>query len=399
MATIKISELNPLASGSVIGNNVIPIVSGGATNKISVDDLQGKLRGPSNSICATQSNSTCTQHVLGVQNKINACGVVSIIPNLDNPNTYDGTCVNSAYSSILGGVNNKIEGNFVNYLYNSTSYYCQNSTNLIAGGANSSICNNGTATNYDSAGGNSIIGAVMSRIEHFDCGYQPAHNTIIGGQRNTIGQFNTSGGNSYTRDNVIAGSYRSSITTGTSAYANLKWNRIIGSSYSFILSNASAFTSVDNNTIISGRCSAVCDAGGNVNRELSENHIFGGYYSRMVHSAPGNFVRFRRNAILGGDYNKINATSANTECNVVIGGQNAVIQNSLKSSIIGGCNNCIDGFNNSIIAGGDCITARASNALHVEKLLLETGSIPTSDPNIPGMLYIAGGALKVSGCL
>ena len=98
MATIKISELNPIASGSVIGNNVIPLVSGGATNKISVDDLQGKLRGPSNSICATQSNSTCTQHVLGVQNKINACGVVSIIPNLASPNTYDGTCINSAYS-------------------------------------------------------------------------------------------------------------------------------------------------------------------------------------------------------------------------------------------------------------------------------------------------------------
>ena len=266
------------------------------------------------------------------------------------------------------------------------------------GGANSSICNNGTRTNYDSAGGNSIIGAVMSRIEHFDCGYQPAHNTIVGGQRNSIGQFNTSGGNAYTRDNAIVGSHRSTITTGTSAYANLKCNRIIGSSYSFISSNSSQFTGVENNTIISGRCSAICDTGGNVNREIQENHIFGGFYSRMVHSAPTG-VRFRRNAILGGDYGRINAASTNTECNVIIGGQSAVIQNSLKSSIIGGCCNCIDGFDNSIIAGGDCITARASNALHVEKLLLETGSIPTSDPNIPGMLYIAGGALKVSGCL
>jgi len=399
MANLKISQLNPLASGSVIGNNVIPIVSGSTTNKISIDDLQGKLRGPSNSICATQSNSTCTQHVLGVQNKINACGVVSIVPDLNSPNVYDGTCVNSAYSSILGGVNNKIEGNFVNYLYNSTSYYCQNSTNLIAGGANLSICNNGTATNYDSAGGNSIIGAVMSRIEHFDCGYQPAHNTIVGGQRNSIGQFNTSGGNAYTRDNVIVGSYRSSITTGTSAYTNLKCNRIIGSYCSIILSSNSSFGSVDNNTIVSGIRSAVCDDGGSAQKNINENHIFGSFYSRMIHSASTNGVRFQRNAILGGDSGRIMATSTNTECNVIVGGQNAIIQNSLKSSIIGGCNNCIDGFNNSIIAGGDSITARASNALHVEKLLLETGSIPTSDPNIPGMLYIAGGALKVSGCL
>ena len=72
---------------------------------------------------------------------------------------------------------------------------------------------------------------------------------------------------------------------------------------------------------------------------------------------------------------------------------------SIRSSILGGECNTIQATHDRSFILGCGITSRRADALHVNNLLLETGSIPTSDPGIPGMLYIAGGALKVSGCL
>ena len=114
--------------------------------------------------------------------------------------------------------------------------------------------------------------------------------------------------------------------------------------------------------------------------------IGGGYYNCITTNSC-------YSAIGGGISNCMIGSS----CATISGGCDNEISGSGFSSIVGGKTNLLT-HNCSIIAGNN-ITSRATSSLHVNNILLETGSIPTADPGIPGMLFIAGGALKVSGCI
>ena len=103
------------------------------------------------------------------------------------------------------------------------------------------------------------------------------------------------------------------------------------------------------------------------------------------------------NTILNGEDNNIYGCNGITKFTSILNGCSNSVVDSNFSSIINGINNCLT-HNCSTIAGTN-ITSRATSSLHVNNILLETGSIPTTDPGIPGMLFIAGGALKVSGCI
>lgn len=124
-----------------------------------------------------------------------------------------------------------------------------------------------------------------------------------------------------------------------------------------------------------------------------------------------NTVSGQETSTIGGGVE--NTISSDSSCSTISGGYCNSINGAEAATISGGYENCISGGSCSFIMGGknnllthNCsaiagtdITSRATSSLHVNNILLETGSIPTADPGIPGMLFIAGGALKVSGCI
>ena len=117
MSTVKISALNPLVSGSTCAAAVLPIVNGGVTEKISIDNLRGTLRGASNRGPANAAlngginNAACRlgDSALGGQNNtVNA----NFCAQTSNSNyDYDGPVVTSSgsLSTVIGGLYNKID--------------------------------------------------------------------------------------------------------------------------------------------------------------------------------------------------------------------------------------------------------------------------------------------------
>ena len=98
MATTKISELNPLLSSDIAGNDVLPIVDtdGNETKKASITALQIPIvsTGIGNCVEAVQTNSTCTQIIFGGKNNcVDASGSATTNSGYGNPpgiNTCSG---------------------------------------------------------------------------------------------------------------------------------------------------------------------------------------------------------------------------------------------------------------------------------------------------------------------
>ena len=96
MATTKISELNPLASGSTCAAAVLPIVNDGVTDKISIDNLRGTLRGASN------QGGSCVALVGGINNNA-AGGCSAVVTGFRNTATNGGEFVISSTQEIYKG--------------------------------------------------------------------------------------------------------------------------------------------------------------------------------------------------------------------------------------------------------------------------------------------------------
>lgn len=444
MATIKITDLPNLLSGSATGSDVIPIVdvSADITKKITIDQLSGLVGGGGsgagiptgidNCVEATQLLSTCTQAIVGGRdNLIDTFGYVCSYAIYEGFNfqtrveLISGSYVTSSgYDFIGAGVNNIITGSF-----GCIGEGWLNGPNTIVGGTTNLILSQETECIYDRAGANTIGGGMMNIIampsgSGTNSAYQPFANTISGGYSNWIKHSTTSA--YYLASHTISGGYLN-IICGETPY----WGgNVIGGGYENVMLGG------ETNTIAGGANNRICQCY-SCSGYYGGGNFIGGGYSNVISSALGanlgpyesysnvisggqincigqghcNFIGgggFNNivtvsalscsNSIVGGWGNRICVSGSNDlGCNIIGGGWRNYIHCVSHSSIIGGCCNIVNHACSHIV--GNNITTRTTSSLHVNNLLLETGSIPTSDPGIPGMLYIADGALKVSGCL
>ena len=373
MSTVKISALNPLVSGSTCEASVLPIVNNGVTEKISIDNLRGTLRGASNQGPANAAlngginNAACRlgDSTLGGQNNIvnaNFCAQTS-----NSSYDYEGPIVTSSgsLSTVIGGLYNKID---VKSIRNNSGYAITPDMVLSA----VSSCITGSATSayngyYGIVGGNTILGGHSQRISGptANGNYSIGHSMILGGYSNTISsEVSTLDGASATYNNAIINGWSSKIC------------RLPGGEENYLSSN----------TIIGGDDCIVMDQGGS---SVTGNNIIG-YSHTMVNPNNSSIIGGSDSCLTGGRYNAI------------MGGNNHCISGSTLSrsnSIVGGCNNKIlVDINAAVVLGGTGVTGSVANAVHMQKLVFKTGAdgIPTADPTHAGQVWNDAGILKIS---
>ena len=486
MATIKITDLPELLSGSATGSDVIPIVdvSADITKKITIEQLSGLVGGGGgggegagiptgidNCITELQPQSTCTQVIVGGHsNCMDATGFAATFPSINGGPNFNTCFSGSGFNFIGGGTLNFITGSF-----GQVSCGWLGAGNVIVGGAGNVIRGIETTCIFDKHGGNFIGGGNMNYIVHSSnsAAYGPTLNTISGGYCNQmyhsgctgcylsgntisggyLNEFSGDGPQDFYGNSVIAGGYLNIIGDGTANTISGGQRNEILSLYSYsstYISNAvtsggsrnklhiiNVFNSLANNcvkgefggssqlrftcsgysgtnTIAGGYCNATGagynnSIGGGVNNNIGQKCgaiSNDGAIANTIGGGEGNVILVGETATTSGDPYRY------SDANNISGGNRNSIRHSRGSAIAGGTCNDILNSSGSFIAGefnsvihtkshiiGNSITSRATGSLHVNNLLLETGSIPTADPGIPGMLYIAGGALKVSGCL
>lgn len=392
MATTKISELNPLASGSTCAAAVLPIVNNGVTDKISIDNLRGTLRGASNQGPANAAlngginNTACRlgDSALGGQNNIvnaNFCAQTS-----DSNYDYVGPVVTSSgsLSTIIGGLYNKID---VKSAKLNQNYPLAPDTIL------------GTV-------GSCITGSATSAY----CGYYGivGGNLILGGRNHRIGGPKANG-NYAIGYSMILGGYNSTISTEESCLDY----------------QSGAY----NNAIINSWYSEICRGPGGEDGYLTANTIIGGGSNKIVKCSNSN-AGFE-NTIIGRNGQIINSKGStvigrsNTVCGevegTIVGGGASIISGSdsaCRNSIFGGwgsylltngCYNTIVGgrlnrinntvnISNAVVLGGSCVTGSVSDAVHLQHLVFKTGvdGIPTTNPNVAGQVWNDAGTLKIS---
>ncbi len=389
MATTKISELNPLASGSTCAAAVLPIVNDGVTDKISIDNLRGTLRGASNQGPANAAlngginNAACRlgDSALGGQNNIvnaNFCAQTS-----NSAYDYVGPVVTSSgsLSTIIGGLYNKID---VKSVLNNSGYAI--APDMVIGAVSS--CITGSATSayagyYGIVGGNTILGGHSQRISGptANGNYSIGHSMILGGYSNTISAERSLEDNvdsSY--NNAIINAWFSEICRadgGETGY--LASNTIIGGDNKIIKGNGSG----NSNTII-GRSSTICDS--RCAFIAGRRHFICGQIGGTVVGGFNNIISGSidggQNSIFGGQSNYLTAPGC---ANVIMGGQ----QNRIDKSV---------GINRAVVLGGCQVTASVSNAVHLQQLVFKTGptGIPTSNPGVAGQVWNDAGTLKIS---
>ena len=392
MATTKISELNPLASGSTCAAAVLPIVNNGVTDKISIDNLRGTLRGASNQGPANAAlngginNTACRlgDSALGGQNNIvnaNFCAQTSN-SNYD----YVGPVVTSSgsLSTIIGGLYNKID---VKSAELNEGYPI--APDAILGTVGS--CITGSATSaycgyYGIVGGNLILGGRNHRIggPKVNGNYAIGFSTILGGYNNIISaEESCLDYQSGAYNNAIINSWYSEICRGPGGEDNyLSANTIIGGGSNTIAKCKNSNAGFEN-TII-GRGGKIIDSRGSTvigrnNRVCGEifGTIVGGGYNTISGSDSA-----RQNSIFGGRDNNLNTPGCN---NTMIGGSSNRIQNTVN-------------VDNAVVLGGCCVTGSVSNAVHLQQLVFKTGvdGIPISNPGVAGQVWNDAGTLKIS---
>jgi len=377
MSTVKISALNPLVSGSTCAAAVLPIVNDGVTEKISIDNLRGTLRGASNQGPANAAlngginNAACRlgDSALGGQDNVvnvnmNASTAASGNYNYNGPTTISS----GSLSTVIGGLRNVIDVASINI---AAGY--PRVPNSIINSVGS--CITGSATSAY-AGFYPIVGGDM----------------VIGGNGNTI-SGPTANGNYANGLNTILGGYSNCLD--------------------FQNSNLNGSVSSYGNAIINSRNSRIARDNATNNPGMSANLLMGGYSHDIAKKQSDGSGVFN-NSILGGYGSKIYDTVKST----IINGNSSCIERANQSSIIAGSNNVISGSSgvayDSVIIGGDGgqiknvqravvlggggVTASVANAAHVNQLVFKTGAfgIPTSNPNVAGQVWNDAGTLKIS---
>ena len=273
--------------------------------------------------------------------------------------------VDSDYSAILGGeyhlikksTHSSIIGGYQNYITGNTG----NNYNMILGGTGhtltkteSSIILGGALNTIDTAKYSIIVGGSGNTVtKNTDNLTQPNYSGIFAGKNNKIIPRFGSG------NNIVSGSY-CAIVGGES-------NTISGHSHSFIGGGMNNLIECDAafNAIVAGQ--------DNINHAF--NGVIIGGQSNILGVSTSCPSQAENSIILGGKLNKIASSS---------------VKSAFNSSIIGGANNLIDNtvndLKNTVIIGGEYITANTSDTVYVPNMIINTGGttsklgINTSSP-------------------
>ena len=378
MSTVKISALNPLVSGSTCAAAVLPIVNDGVTEKISIDNLRGTLRGASNQGPANAAlngginNAACRlgDSALGGQNNIvNANMVAQTAANGSYGYCGPLTVASGSLNSVIGGLKSEIK---VASATISAGYPL--STNAIISSVGSCITGSATAA-YE--GYYPIVGGDM----------------VIGGNGNTI-VGPTANGNYANGLNIIMGGYSNKV--------DMQLTNLDGSAAGY------------SNMLLNTRQTTISRDYAPGNAWMSHNNVIGGYSQCIARKGCATSFGSFNNNIFGGSHNCLFdvslATTLNTSfsCIIGVGNLNSIISanrsvisgsNVNKESVIlGGCCNQILDVNRAVVLGGSNVTASVADAAHVNQLVFKTGAqgIPTSDPGVAGQVWNDAGTLKIS---
>ena len=425
-------------SNVIIGSDKSNIRSGSFDYGISNSIIAG---GFNNAISGVADRSV---NVGGCNNDINASDS-TITGGFDN---YIGTA--ACNSTIVGGFNNTVSssGSLVAGASANTINSGGEDSVILGGGQN--VINNPEVT---------IIGSVDSISCDNDIGFCPTKNAIIiGGQCNTVrgsctlmggGQCNEVAGLGNVqiggcRNVVTRGAGGGSFAIGVGGFCNCTCgggSSVVGgccngiidnyqiggmclrSCHSFIGGGAvnciagcdsaivgarCGFLSGENSFIGGGRCVQSCIGSRNF-AQVKSNILVGGLYNTLSGAYQGGIIGGCRNEscstdggiIIGGVTNRISLSAPVyghnkaifTKNATVIGGRNNVIQRGDNTFVAGGSG--LSAFHdNSAIIGGTTISTVSSDMLHADKLYL--GNLPTSNPNLPGVVWNDSGTLKIS---
>ena len=278
-------------------------------------------------------------------------------------------CLSGCNSGVLFGNSNAIYNNGSNFPINST----------ILGGYNNKIC--------DDVSGGAIIASQLSKIADTGGLGNPSFNAIISSSSSIISgasnAFNFIAGG---KSNIISCESSGYYTTNSSIIGGNK-NRIYGQSNIIIGGSYSKTGSLakTQNSKLYGQY-AVVIGGGKVTDLFSGggNEAVAGFTS--VINGTNNLACAAGGTIIGGCSNTIQQHSSSCLLNLETGG-----------AILGGANNTIlTGHENSSIIGGTNMTTVSSNMLHTNTLFLSADALPTSNPNIKGVVWNDSGTLKIS---
>ena len=119
-------------------------------------------------------------------------------------------------------------------------------------------------------------------------------------------------------------------------------------------------------------------------------------------------------SVLGGCYNCV----GDSACEGTIGGGCCNTVTDVGGAVVGGLSSCSTGANATVLGGkenraagdcsivggvgnrsthasghilGSCINSVSACMLHVNRLSLSASSLPTTDPGVPGVVYLSGG--------
>ncbi len=420
MATKKISELAPLSAANAQEGAAVPIVNSGTTNKLTLNNLRGALRGASN------TGDTCAGMVGGINNIAGKCaGALAGVSNTacrvgdgvsgGQNNTVDANFLaqtsDSSYrpgphikssgsmSTIMGGLNNFIA--ITSQSAYSNVYPLMPSA--IINSVDSMISSSGidVPINYSHAGDNMILGGFNAQIlgpSTDSAGYTIGHNLIQGGLQNKMDFTNFGAGtNSAAYKNTIMGGWNSCIHSddeGKDANRYMASNHILAGHFSEQIigkcGNGNTSNSTWYNAVVSSARSCIV--------ATQHSLIVGGQYNCMVNSDRAGIVGGNNNEI--GNFSNPTAASGNSNNSFIVGGYNNTVLGGSEATIIGGNTNTIpDGVAGAVILGGAGMTATVPGGTHVQQLVIKSTAIPTTDPGVLGQVYVdttAGNVLKIS---
>ena len=320
-----------------------------------------------------QKNQTLKTSISGLKT------ITNCFEGFNNSAVCDPQTTGTGRSSIIGGNSNSLSGcdsaiigGYTNTINNSGGVFPVNS--VIVGGSCNTIC--------DGPAGSGIFASQRSTIAD-----GPTFSALVGTNRSAISGngniFNFIGGGSNNIISCESNGYYTSCSTILGGNNNRAYgisNVIIGSNGSksggYAKTKNSSFYGVNTVVIGGGKLDSLGMGTGN---EAKHN------FSTIINGV-GNIACATGGTIIGGCSNVIQNQPGSLSIDTSIGG-----------SILGGSNNTIlSGHQNSSIIGGTSMQTVSSNMLHTNTLFLSADILPTSNPNIKGVVWNDSGTLKIS---
>ena len=320
-----------------------------------------------------QKNQTLKTSVSSLKN------ITNCFEGFNNSAVCDPQTTGTGRSGIIGGSGGSLSGCNSGILFGKTNTINNDGGNfpensVILGGFQNKICD-GVSSGAIIAGQNSTLAD------------SPGTNALVATTNSSISgrlnQNNFIGGGSCNIISCESSGYNTSYSTLIGGCVNRAYgvsNVIIGSNYSksgsYAKTKNTEFDGIGSVVIGGGKIVTLGTGGGNEARSSFSSVING----------TSNIVCGLGGSIIGGCSNIIQSNGSVFTLNLHAGG-----------SIIGGANNTIlAGHENSVIIGGTSMTTVSSNMLHTNTLFLSADLLPTSNPNIKGVVWNDSGTLKIS---